>query len=49
MTAISGSQFSYKRALEGLRNGVPNRDAVHALGCNQEDAERRFLELLNGV
>jgi len=35
--------------LEGLRNGVPNRDAVHALGCNQEEAERQFLELLNGV
>lgn len=49
MTAISESQFNYKRALEGLRNGVPNRDAVRTLGCNQEEAEQQFLELLDRV
>lgn len=31
-----------RRALEALRNGVPNRDAVTALGCNQPEVERRF-------
>ena len=35
-----------RRALEALRSGVPNRDAVKLLGCNQPDAERRFDELL---
>ena len=35
-----------RRALEALRNGVPNRDAVRLLGCNQPEAERRFDELL---
>ena len=35
-----------RRALEALRNGVPNRDAVKLLGCNQPEAERRFGELL---
>ena len=33
-------------ALEALRNGVPNREAVRMLGCSQPDAERRFEELL---
>lgn len=35
-----------RRALEALRNGVPNRDAVGLLGCNQPVAERQFNELL---
>lgn len=35
-----------RRALEALRNGVPNRDAVKLLGCNQPEAEHRFDELL---
>ena len=37
---------SYRRALEALRNGVPNRDAVEILGCNQPEAEDKFAELL---
>ena len=49
MTGILDSQVNYKRALEGLRNGVPNRYAVRILGCNQEVAERLYLKLLNGV
>ena len=36
-----------RRALEALRNGVPNRSAVRALGCNQPRAEHRFVELLD--
>ena len=35
-----------RRALEALRNGVPNRDVVRLLGCNQPEAERQFDELL---
>ncbi|MDE0001302.1 MAG: DUF2791 family P-loop domain-containing protein [Rhodospirillaceae bacterium] len=38
-----------RRALEALRNGVPNADAVKILGCIQPEAERRFGELLSGA
>ena len=41
------SVLSCRRALEALRNGVPNRDAVGILGCNQPQAEGRFVELLS--
>ena len=33
-------------ALEALRNGVPNREAVRILGCNQPQVETRFDEML---
>ena len=36
-----------RRALEGLRNGVPNEKAVEMLGCNQSQAEDQFKELLS--
>ena len=36
-------------ALEALRNGVPNREAVRLLGCNQPGAEQRFRELLDSA
>lgn len=36
-----------RRALEALRNGVPNADAVRALGCTQERAEAAFVEQLD--
>ena len=29
------SALNDRRALEALRNGVPNSDAVAVLGCNQ--------------
>ena len=35
-----------RRALEALRNGVPNKQAVELLGSNQTRAQGRFLELL---
>ena len=35
-----------RRALEALRNGVPNGEAVRMLGCNQPQAEARFADLL---
>ena len=38
-----------RRALEGLRNGVPNEKAVEILGCNQSQAENQFKELLSKV
>ena len=40
------SVLSFRRALEALRNGVPNREAVQLLGCRQPQAERQFQELL---
>jgi hypothetical protein len=50
MTSVVDPEFTmldYRRALEALRNGVPNRDAVRVLGCGQrkvEDAFGRQLE-----
>jgi hypothetical protein len=38
-----------QRAIEALRNGVPNRDAVRALGCSQPEAEARFAAQLADV
>ncbi len=41
--------FEYRRALEALRNGVPNRDAVRELGTTQRELENAFLERLSAV
>jgi hypothetical protein len=38
-----------RRAIEALRAGVPNRDAVTALGSMQQGVEDRFGQLLDGV
>jgi hypothetical protein len=38
-----------RRAIEALRSGVPNGDAVRALGCNQPEVEARFANLLSAV
>ena len=38
--------LTYRRALEALRNGVPNSEAVKILGCNQPNAESKFEEML---
>ncbi len=38
-----------RRAIEALRAGVPNRDAVSQLGCSHPDVEDRFDELLRNV
>ena len=48
MTAVTEepTQFQCRQALEALRNGVPNREAVSILGCNQPEAESKFDELL---
>ncbi len=42
-------KLTCRRALEALRNGVPNREAVNILGCNQPGAESRFEEMLTAV
>ena len=42
-------RIACRRALEALRNGVPNSEAVQMLGCSQPQAERRFAELLAGA
>jgi hypothetical protein len=42
-------KINYRRALEALRNGVPNSDAVAALGSHQLDAETAFLQRLSAV
>ena len=34
-------------AVEALRNGVPNREAVRELGCNQPQVEERFIGMLD--
>ncbi len=39
-------QVINQRAIEALRNGVPNRDAVTVLGCNQLGIEEKFRQKL---
>src|SRR5947209_5742947 len=41
--------IDYRRALEALRNGVPNREAVSMLGSNQRAVESAFLQKLVAV
>ncbi|MDQ6725140.1 MAG: DUF2791 family P-loop domain-containing protein [Actinomycetota bacterium] len=43
------STLECRRALEALRAGVPNRDAVSALGSLQTAVDDRFTELLDVV
>lgn len=42
MSASEREILAYRRALEALRNGVPNRDAVKVMGCAQAEIEQRF-------
>jgi hypothetical protein len=50
MSTMGGvGQLERRRALEALRAGVPNRDAVAVLGSAQPEVEDRFLSLLDGV
>ncbi len=42
-------QVGNRRAIEALRNGVPNRDAVVALGCNQPEIEDKFRRQLENI
>ena len=46
-TDVNGKlAFTYRQALEALRSGVPNQEAVKILGCQQPQAEDRFTTLL---
>jgi hypothetical protein len=38
-----------RRAIEALRNGVPNRDAVRLMGCHQEAVEAAFTDKIQQV
>lgn len=42
-------QVGNRRAIEALRNGVPNRDAVTVLGCNQPEIEEIFRQQLKNI
>lgn len=41
--------INYQRALEALRSGVPNRDAVKVLGSNQSEVEKLFTQKLSAA
>ena len=49
MSEESFSSTDYRRAMEALRNGVPNGDAVRVMGCGQPAVEKRFDEQLASV
>ena len=49
MAVHRDERLARRRAIEALRNGVPNRDAVAMLGCNQPRAEEAFSALLAGA
>src|SRR5579885_1150544 len=42
MNSAANQVHDYRRALEALRNGVPNRDAVRVMGCGQSEIEQHF-------
>lgn len=42
-------QVKNQRAIEALRSGVPNRDAVIVLGCNQQEIEDKFRRQLKNT
>lgn len=44
-----GSALEDRRAIESLRAGVPNRDAVLRLGCSHPKIEEQFRALLTAV
>ncbi len=46
---MSARRIEQRRAIEALRSGVPNRDAVRALGSAQEAIEQRFEAKLETV
>ena len=43
----SSDRIAKRQALEALRSGVPNRQAVHLLGCDQPAAVARFTDMLS--
>lgn len=49
MNALRDEPVVLRRALEALRNGVPNHDAVRVLGCEQDHVQRRFAAQLDTI
>ena len=47
IVADENNPLTCRRALEGLRNGVPNEAAVKILGCHQPQAQSQFQALLS--
>ena len=47
MASRIDGKLEARLAVEALRNGVPNREAVRELGCNQPQAEERFIGMLD--
>ncbi|MEP6561895.1 MAG: BREX system ATP-binding domain-containing protein, partial [Nakamurella sp.] len=47
--AATAAALPNRRALEALRAGVPNRDAVAVLGSQQTAVEDRFSQLLGAI
>lgn len=43
---MSEQRVQDRRAIEALRSGVPNRDAVRVLGSSQQEIEERFAQHL---
>ncbi|MEO9175731.1 MAG: BREX system ATP-binding domain-containing protein [Gaiellales bacterium] len=46
---MSDTRVQARRAIEALRSGVPNRDAVQALGSSQPEIEHHFASQLDSV
>lgn len=46
MQSNGDAAVASRRAIEALRSGVPNRDAVRELGSSQPEAEWQFIEML---
>ena len=46
---IAATKLQARRAIEALRSGVPNADAISALGCSQPEVEFRFDEMMHKV
>lgn len=45
----SRDRLQQRQAIEALRSGVPNRDAVVALGCTQPEIESKFRNYLSEI
>jgi hypothetical protein len=47
MNSSPAADVDFRRALEALRSGVPNRDALKVIGCAQPAVEQKFGKTLN--
>ena len=46
---MKNEKIECRRAIEALRSGVPNRDAVSSLGCEQPNIEQKFRAQLQAA